>query len=160
MPPPTGRGCQRTAAPPPSWFVAQHALDHGGDLRGGAAPQTRVDAHRAALHVPVDHDAAPAVASVPLGHEVLVEGAKVLAVRCAGRSALAPDLGLARSERRVDHVPGRIAQRVGIDVTPARVQQLLVAEAVPADGEPLEAARPPLLRRDVYLNAAAETYTA
>ena len=73
--------------------VAQHALDHGGDLGRRAAPQPRVDAHRAALDVPVDHDAAPAVAGVPLGHQVLVEGAEVLAVRRAGGRALAPDAG-------------------------------------------------------------------
>ena len=81
---------------------------------------------------------AAAVAGVPLGHQVLVEGAEVLAVRGAGRRALAPDPGMARGQRRVDHAPGRVAQGVGVDVAPARVQQLLVAEAVPADGEALQ----------------------
>src|SRR4051795_6800473 len=71
--------------------VAQHALDHSGDLRGRAAPQPGMDAHRTALDVPVDHHPAPAVAGVPLGHQVLVEGAEVLAVRSAGGRALTAD---------------------------------------------------------------------
>jgi ABC-type sulfate transport system permease subunit len=50
--------------------VAQHALDHRGDFRGRATSQTRVDAYRAALDVPVDHHAAAAVTGVPFGHEV------------------------------------------------------------------------------------------
>src|SRR3954466_3288863 len=97
-----------------------------------------MDAHRTALDVPVDHHPAPAVAGVPLGHQVLVEGAEVLAVRSAGSHALTPDPGVTRGERRVDHTPGRIAQGVGVDITASRVQQLFVAEAVPADGEALQ----------------------
>ena len=46
--------------------------------------------------------------------------------------------GVTHGQRRVDHAPGRIAQGVGVDVAAPRVQQLLVAEAVPADGEALQ----------------------
>src|SRR3954465_13160095 len=74
--------------------VAQHALDHGGDLRGRAAPQSGMGARPTALAVPRDHPPAPAVAGVPLGHQVLVEGAEVLAVRSAGSRALTQTRGL------------------------------------------------------------------
>src|SRR3954462_15920597 len=97
-----------------------------------------MDAHRTALDVPVDHHPAPAIAGVPLGHQVLVEGAEVLAVRRAGSRALTSDPGGTRGERRVDHTPGRIAQGVGVEITASREQEFLVAEAVPADGEALQ----------------------
>src|SRR3954451_17926327 len=117
--------------------MTQHALDHGGDLRGRAAPQSGMDAHRTALDVPVDHHPAPAVAGVPLGHQVPVEGAEELAVRSAGGRALTPDPGVTRGERVVDHTPGRIAKRVGADVTAANVEQLFVAEVVASAREAL-----------------------
>lgn len=60
-------------------------------LRGGvrlrswsasdAALELRVDAVGFAINVPIDHDAAAAVAGVPLGHQVLVPCAEFLGVR-------------------------------------------------------------------------------
>src|SRR3954447_13707934 len=97
-----------------------------------------MDAHRTALDVPVDHHTAPAIAGVPLSHQVLVEGTEALTVRSAGGRALTPGPRVTRGERRVDHTPGRLAQGVGVDITASRVQQLFVAEAVPADGEALQ----------------------
>jgi hypothetical protein len=80
-----------------------------------------MNAHRSPLNVPVDHDAAAAVANMPFGYQVLVEGAEVLAVRGACRRAFAPDPRMARRKRCVDHPPGRIAQGVGIDIASACV---------------------------------------
>jgi tetratricopeptide (TPR) repeat protein len=39
--------------------VAQHPLDHGRDLRGGAAFELRIDAGSAPLDVPIDHERLP-----------------------------------------------------------------------------------------------------
>ena len=63
--------------------VAQHALDHCRHLRRRTAFQLGMDAGCLALDMPVNHDTAAAVAHVPLGHQVLVPGAKLLRVRRA-----------------------------------------------------------------------------
>lgn len=57
--------------------VPHDALDHCGDLGGGASDELGVDRHRLALNVPVDQ---PAVAGVPLGEDVLIERAEVSGV--------------------------------------------------------------------------------
>ena len=51
-----------------------------------------MDAHRMAFDVPVDHDAPAAISDVPLGHEVLVQGAEVLGIRGAGGRARPPQM--------------------------------------------------------------------
>jgi hypothetical protein len=45
---------------------------------------------------------------------------------------------MAHGQGRIDHTSGRVAQGIGVDVTAARMQQLLVAEAVPSNGETLQ----------------------
>src|SRR5262249_43815802 len=73
--------------------VAQHALDHRGNLRRRAAFQLRVDAGRFLFNVPVDHDPRPAIANVPLGHQILVPGAELFGIGRTGGGAFAPDVG-------------------------------------------------------------------
>jgi len=107
-------------------------------FRVDPGPRDDPASRRIVQHCPGRDDTATTVARVPLGHQVLVEGAEMLAVRGAGGRALAPDPGVAHGKRRVDHPPGRVAQGVSVDVAPARVQQLLVAEAVPADRQALQ----------------------
>lgn len=60
--------------------VTDYALDHGRHLRGGRRLELGMDAQGLPLDVPVNHDAAPTVADMPLGHEVLVPGAEVFGV--------------------------------------------------------------------------------
>jgi hypothetical protein len=52
--------------------MAQHPFDHRRHFGGRAAAQLRVDAGRVFLDVPIDPDAAPALAGVPFGHRVLI----------------------------------------------------------------------------------------
>src|SRR5205085_11739533 len=52
--------------------MAQQTSDHGRDFRRGAVFELRVDAGRFALYVPVDEHSRPAIARVPLGHQILV----------------------------------------------------------------------------------------
>ena len=98
-----------------------------------------MDAHRTALDVPVDHDAAATVANMPFGHQVLVEGSEVLAVGGARRRALTPNPGVAHCQRCVDYMSGRIAQGVDINIASAYMQQLFVAETVRADRKAFQA---------------------
>ena len=60
--------------------------------------------------MPVDHDAAAAVADVPLRHQVLVPGAELLGVGGTCRRALAPDAGVAGTQGGVDDLRDRLAQ--------------------------------------------------
>lgn len=64
------------------------------------------------LNVPVDHHAAPAVAHVPLRHEVLIPGAKLFRVRGAGRSPLTPDVRMSDTKDRIDHSPDGIPHMI------------------------------------------------
>jgi hypothetical protein len=110
------------------------ALNHRGDLRGSAANQLGVDDHRLLLDVPVDQDAAAAVARVPLGEQVLVISAEVRGVRRHGRGALPPDLGLPRRERRIGELDRDGASAVDREVPPRGVAQVSLAVAVVAAG--------------------------
>ncbi len=86
----------------------------------------RVDAQRFSLDVPVDHDAAAAVADVPLRREVLVPGSEVLGVGRAGRRPIAPDGRVAGVQRAVGHDGDRPPQRVDAEVAPPHVGEVLV----------------------------------
>ena len=76
-----------------------------------------MDAQRVALDVPVDHDATPAVADVPLRGEVLVPGAEVLGIGGAGRGPAAPDRRVAGAQRAIGNDGHRTAQRIDAKVT-------------------------------------------
>ena len=84
--------------------MVQHAVEHGPDLGGRAALELGVDAGAAALDVPIDHHARPAVADVVLGHEVRRPRAEPPRVRRA-RRPLPPPGTVAGGERGVDQ-PG------------------------------------------------------
>ena len=117
----------------------QHALDHGRQLRGRATLELGVDTGSATLHVPVDHDAASAIADVPLGHQVLVPGAELFAVGGTGRGALAPDVAQGRGERGVDDPADGLAQSGFLDETPTYIGQIGVADRLVALGHALQA---------------------
>lgn len=57
--------------------VPHRALDHCGDLGGGAVDELGVNGQGLLLHVPVDEHPSAAVARVPLGEPVLVVGPHV-----------------------------------------------------------------------------------
>ena len=81
--------------------VVHRPFDHGGDFRCGAGDQLRVDGHRLLVHVPVDQDAAAAVADVVLGEQVLVERPEVGGVGGDRAGAGTPDRLQPGGERRV-----------------------------------------------------------
>ena len=74
--------------------VMDHALDHRSHFRRGRRLELRMDAQRVSLDVPVDHDAATAVAHVPLRGEILIPGAEVLGVGGASGGAVPQMAGL------------------------------------------------------------------
>ena len=119
--------------------VAQDALDHGGDLGGRAALELRVDTGGFSLHVPVDHDPAAAMANVPLGHQVLIPGAELLAVGRARGGAFPPDVAQARRQRGIDHAPDGFPQGVLFNESMSRIgkHQKVWGNtgAVPMDGD-------------------------
>lgn len=60
--------------------MPEYALHHGGDFGGRTTPELGVDTGRIGSHMPVDHDAAPAVAGVPSGHQVLIIGPELFGI--------------------------------------------------------------------------------
>jgi len=95
--------------------VAQNALDHGGGLGRGDGLELRVDAQRLPLDMPINHDIPPAIAGVPLRHQVLVPRPELLAIGGARRGALTPDAGMAGAQRRVHDSGDGFAQGIPRD---------------------------------------------
>ena len=60
--------------------------------------------------MPVDHDAAPAIARVPLGHQVLVVGTELLGVGRAGGGGVTLNSRVANAEDAVDNFGDGCAQ--------------------------------------------------
>ena len=112
--------------------VPHRALDHRGDLGGGAVDQLGVDGQGLLLHVPVDEHPAAAVARVPLGEQVLVVGADVGGVGGDRGRALAPQLGAAGGEGGVRDLDGDGASGLGGQIAAAHVAQLVLGVAVAA----------------------------
>ncbi len=94
-----------------------------------------MDGHRFLLDVPVDQDAAAAVARVPFGEQVLVVGAEVRRVGRDCRGALPPDRGVAGGERRVGELDGDGAGAVDGEVPAGGVAQVGFAVAVVAGSD-------------------------
>lgn len=89
--------------------------------------------------MPIDHDAATAIAGVPFGHEVLVPGSELLRVRGAGRRSIAPDVDLPFAKDGVDDLSGRGAELVFGDVTTAYIEEVLIVGAGLARAHALDA---------------------
>ncbi len=117
--------------------VPHRSLDHRVNLGGGAADQLAVHGHRPG-HVdrPVDQDTAPgpAVARVPLGVDVLVEGGEVGGVRCDRGRPLAPQRGLPGGEGGVSYDPGGLPGGLDGEVAAPRVPQVVLSVRVVAGG--------------------------
>src|SRR3546814_19411725 len=60
--------------------MAQHALDHGGDLGGRAALELGIDACRASFDMPVDHDAPSTITRMPFRHQVAIPGSELCGI--------------------------------------------------------------------------------
>ena len=105
--------------------VMDHALDHRGHLRRGRRLELRVDAQGVSLDVPVDHDAAPAVAHMPLGGEILVPGAVVLRIGGASGGARSPNSGISGLKRAVGNGRDGSAQRIDADIAAPDIRQIL-----------------------------------
>src|SRR5260370_23905483 len=80
-----------------------------------------MDAQRVALDVPVNHDAPPAVANMPLGGEVLVPRVEVLGIGGAGGRAAAPDRRVTGTQRAVGDDGGCATPCLHADVAPTDV---------------------------------------
>ena len=81
------------------WWTTPSIMDATSDEDGRL--ELGVNAQRFPLDMPVDHDAAAAVADVPLRRQVLVPGAEVLGIGRAGRRPVAPDRRVAGVQRAV-----------------------------------------------------------
>jgi hypothetical protein len=118
--------------------VPHGALDHRGDLGGGAVDQLGVDGQRLLLHVPVDEHPSAAVARVPLGEQVLVVGTHVRGVGGDRGRALSPQVGAAGGEGGVRYLDGDGAGCLGGQVAAAHVAQFVLGVAVAAGGHGLD----------------------
>ena len=76
-----------------------------------------MDAQRLSFDVPVNHDAAAAVADVPLGREILVPSPEMLRIRRAGRCSVAPDGGIAGVQRAIGDDGDGLAQSFDANIT-------------------------------------------
>lgn len=79
--------------------------------------------------MPVDHDAAPAVAHMPLCRQVLVPGAEVLGIRCARRRSVAPDGRIANPQRAVCDDGDGLAQGIDRDIPAPDIGEILGGRA-------------------------------
>ena len=79
--------------------------------------------------MPINHDAATAIARMPFRHQVLVVGAELFGVGGTGRGGLAPDGGLADGERAIDDFGDGRAQRFLVHVAALDVAQLVDSDA-------------------------------
>ncbi len=80
------------------------------------------------------HDAAAAVAGVPLGEQVLVPGPEVSGVRCHRRRSGAPQPAVAGGEGGVGDLDGDLPRGLGGEVAAPDVPDPFFAVAVPALG--------------------------
>src|SRR2546421_10468273 len=71
--------------------MAQHSLQHCSYLGRGAGLKLRINADRAAFHMPVDEDTWTAIARVPLGQEILIDRMVFFRVRSTGGCCGSPD---------------------------------------------------------------------
>jgi hypothetical protein len=60
--------------------------------------------------VPVDHDAAPAIARVPFGHQILIVSAELLGIGRTGGGGVAPDRRITNLEGAIDDFADGSAQ--------------------------------------------------
>jgi hypothetical protein len=103
--------------------MAQHPFDHRRHLGRRTAAKLRVDAGRMFLDMPVDHDAAPAIASVPFGHQVLIIRPELFRVGGTGGGDITPDRRLANLKGAVDDGGDRRTQRILLHEAPFHVAQ-------------------------------------
>lgn len=80
-----------------------------------------MDAQRVALDVPVDHDAPPTVADMPLRGEVLIPRAVVFGVGRTGSRATAPNGRIAGMQGAIGDGGDRTAHSVHIDVAASQL---------------------------------------
>jgi hypothetical protein len=109
--------------------VMDHPLDHRGDLGGGWGFELRMNAQRVALDMPIDHDATPAVAHMPLRGQVLVPGAEVLGIRCTRRRPVTPDGWIASTQRAVCDDGNGLAQGIDRDIPAPDIGEILGGRA-------------------------------
>lgn len=97
-----------------------------------------MDAQGFPLDVPVDHDAAPTIAGVPLGGQVLVEGAEVFGIGGAAGGPLAPDRRVTGAQGPIGHDGDGPAERFDGDVAAPDVGQILVGHSDMAPSHALQ----------------------
>ena len=68
--------------------------------------------------MPVNHDATATVADVPLRHQVLVPGAKLLGIGGTCRRAFTPNAGVAGTQGGVDDLGDRLAHALAGEEAP------------------------------------------
>ena len=75
--------------------------------------------------MPVNHDAAPAIAGVPFGHQILIVRTELFGVGGTGGRDVTPDRRLADLEGAVDDGGDRRAQRILLHEAPLHIAQFL-----------------------------------
>ena len=119
--------------------MPQHTLDHGCDFGRGCGFELRINAGAVALDMPIDHDTAATVADVPLRHQVLIPGAKLLGVGGTCRRSLAPDAGMAGTQSGVDDLGDCLAHALAGDEAPPHIEQVPIGDIVLTCRHALEA---------------------
>ena len=85
-----------------------------------------MDAQRFPLDMPIDHDATAAVADVPLGGQILVEGAEMFGVGRTRCGAFPPDFRMARVQGAIGDDGNGPAEGIDRHDKPAPEQAILV----------------------------------
>src|SRR3546814_2646454 len=93
--------------------MAQHALDHGGDLGGRAALELGIDACSASFDMPVDHDAPSTITRMPFRHQVAITGSELCGICRTGRAGVPPECSIADCQGRIRNPGPRLLDRRG-----------------------------------------------
>ena len=89
--------------------------------------------------MPIDHDAAAAVACVPFGQQVLIPGPELLRVRSARCRSFSPYLRRSRPHGGIHDFSDGGAELILIDVAAANVEQVLIVGALLSGAHALDA---------------------
>jgi hypothetical protein len=88
--------------------------------------------------MPVDHDAAPAIAGMPLGHQVAIPSPELRGIRCAGRSSVTPDRCIANCKRGIGNPSASFPQSSRVNEAAVYMKKFFIAGIGGGTGHPLQ----------------------
>ncbi len=120
------RGIALLVRDAPGGPMTQPPLQHGCHFGRRHGLQGRINPDRAFLHVPLPPHPTPALPEMPCGEPLLIPGAQLCGICGTGRGARAPNVGGAATKKRVDAVRHGVPQRLGMEVAPPPLEEIMI----------------------------------